>query len=200
MNFAPFHAHTTPLFESCNILKFANIINVESCIFINSCFNKDSFSVFNENFKLVSTMLSYNARSASNGLLFVRSYNSVGFGRKSIINSTSLIWNYLQDRLTKYNFQSLTPRSLEILYIERDRESIYIERDRERQRQRETETENLLYVIYPYANSYVINFLFSRFLFLLTCFSLHFFHHSLLQSLVSCYLFLFTFYFCFLKD
>ena len=117
MNFAPFHAHTTPLFESCNILKFANIINVESCIFINSCFNKDSFSVFNENFKLVSTMLSYNARSASSGLLFVPSYNSVRFGRKSIIHSITLTWNCLQEKLNEYNFLSLTPRNLKILLI-----------------------------------------------------------------------------------
>ena len=35
MNFAPFNAHTTPLFKSCNILKFADIIKVESCIFVN---------------------------------------------------------------------------------------------------------------------------------------------------------------------
>ena len=55
MNFVSFNAHTTPLFKNCNILKFADIINVESCIFINNCFNRDSFSIFNENFKLVST-------------------------------------------------------------------------------------------------------------------------------------------------
>ena len=55
MNFVPFNAHTTHLFKNCNILKFADIINVEGCIFINNCFNKDSFSIFNENFKLVST-------------------------------------------------------------------------------------------------------------------------------------------------
>ena len=82
MNFAPFNAHTTPLFKNCNILKFADIINVESCIFINNCFNRDSFSIFNENFKLVSTTHSYNTRSAGNGLLFVPSYNTVRFGRK----------------------------------------------------------------------------------------------------------------------
>ena len=40
MNFAFFHAHTTPLFKNFNLLKFADIIN-ESCIFINNCFNKD---------------------------------------------------------------------------------------------------------------------------------------------------------------
>ena len=78
---------------------------------------KDSFSIFNENFKLVSIMHSCDIRSARNGLLFVPSYNSVRFGRKSIIHSTSVIWNYLQDKLTKYNFQSLTPRNLKILYI-----------------------------------------------------------------------------------
>ena len=59
MNFASFNAHTTLSFKNCNILKFADIINVESCIFINNCFNRDFFSIFNESFKLVSTMHSY---------------------------------------------------------------------------------------------------------------------------------------------
>ena len=66
MNFARVNAHTTPLFKNCNILKFANIINVESYIFINNGFNKDSFTIFNENFKLVSTADSYNARNSFN--------------------------------------------------------------------------------------------------------------------------------------
>ena len=90
MNFASFNAHTTPLLKNCNILKFADI---ESCIFINNFFNTDSFSIFNENVKLVSITHSYNTRSARNDLLFVPSYNSVRFRRKSIIHSTTLIWN-----------------------------------------------------------------------------------------------------------
>ena len=112
-----FNAHTTSLFKNYNILKFADIINVENCIFINNCFNKDSFSIFNKNFKLVSTTHSYNTRSARNGLLFVPSYNTVRFGRKSIIHSTTLTWNYLQDKLTEYNFLYLTPKSLKILLV-----------------------------------------------------------------------------------
>ena len=40
INFAPFNAHTEPFFKNCNILKFADIINVESCIFVNNCFNE----------------------------------------------------------------------------------------------------------------------------------------------------------------
>ena len=54
MNFEPFNAYTSLLFKNYNMLKFADIINVESCIFINDC--KDYFSIFNENFKLISTM------------------------------------------------------------------------------------------------------------------------------------------------
>ena len=96
MNFAPFNAQNTLLFKNCNILKFADIINIESCIFINNCFNKDSFSIFNKKFRLVSTTHSYNVKSARNGLLFAPSYNTVRFGRKSIIHSTTLTWNYLQ--------------------------------------------------------------------------------------------------------
>ena len=57
----------------------------------------------------------YNTRSARNGLLFVPSYNTVRFGRKSIIHSTTLTWNYLQDKLTEYDFLYLTPKSLKIL-------------------------------------------------------------------------------------
>ena len=73
MNFSPFHAHTTPFFKYCNILTFADIINVETCVFINNCFNKDYFSIINENFKLVSTTHLFNTRSGSNGFLFVSS-------------------------------------------------------------------------------------------------------------------------------
>ena len=81
MNFAPFDAHTTVLFKNY-ILRFADIINVESCIFLNNCFNKDSFSIFDEKFKLISTTHSFNTTSARTGIIFVPSYTSVRF-RKS---------------------------------------------------------------------------------------------------------------------
>ena len=116
-NFVPFNAHTTPLSKNCNILKFADIINIESCIFIKNYFNKSCFSIFNENFKLVSTTHSCNTRSFRNSLLFVPSFNSVRFGRKIITYLTILTWNYLQDKLTEYNFLCLTPRSIKTLLI-----------------------------------------------------------------------------------
>ena len=69
MNFVPFNAHTTSLFKNSNILKFADIIDVESCIFINNCFNRDSFSILmkiSSSFQL--RIHTINTRSARNGL------------------------------------------------------------------------------------------------------------------------------------
>ena len=77
INFVPFSAHTTPLLKNCNILKFADIINDESCIFINNCFNKDSFSIFNKNFNLVSTTHSCNTRSDRNGYYLFQGENQL---------------------------------------------------------------------------------------------------------------------------
>ena len=38
---------------------------------MNNCFNKDSFSIFNENIKLMETNHLYETRAAKNSLLFV---------------------------------------------------------------------------------------------------------------------------------
>ena len=81
MNFASFNAHTTPLFKNCNIFKFADIIDVESCIFINNCFNKDSFSIFSENFQPRTHAILHQLE-----MLYYLSYNTVRFGRKSTKN------------------------------------------------------------------------------------------------------------------
>ena len=46
--FALCSVHTTPLFNHCTTLKFVYIVNIESCIFVNNCFSKNSslFSPF----------------------------------------------------------------------------------------------------------------------------------------------------------
>ena len=81
MNFETFKVHTTPLFKNCNILKFIDITNIESCIFVNECFNNNSFKIFIESFKLASTTHFYNTKSTRKGLLFVTSDISVRSGR-----------------------------------------------------------------------------------------------------------------------
>ena len=74
-------------------------------------------SIFTQNFKFASAAHSYNTRSAGNGLLFLPSYNLVRFGRKLIINSTTLTWTQLQDKLTEYDFLCLSTKSLKKIIL-----------------------------------------------------------------------------------
>ena len=102
MNLSHFNTHASPLIKNCNVLKFADVINFRSCIFINKCFNKNSFSIFNENFKSVSTIHSFNTRLARNYLLFAPIYYSGRFERKSEM---------------KHDFLCLAPKNLKILLV-----------------------------------------------------------------------------------
>ena len=110
MSFAPFNSHSSSYFHDYNILKFCDIINTEACAFINNCFNSNTFSVFAERFKLISESHAHNTRSSSKGLLFVPSYNTSRFGRKSIICSTTLIWNQLKKKYSNHDFMKLVPK------------------------------------------------------------------------------------------
>ena len=68
MSFAPFNSHSSSYFLDY-ILKFCDTINIEACAFINNCFNSNTFSVFEERFKILSETHAHNSRSSSKGLL-----------------------------------------------------------------------------------------------------------------------------------
>ena len=104
MHFGQFNSHTSSLFYNSNTLKFIDIIYTENCVFINNCLNKDTFAVFAQNYNLCSNTHTYDTKSSSKDLLFVLTYNSTRFRRKSIIHSSALFWNYLQSMLHEYNF------------------------------------------------------------------------------------------------
>ena len=99
LHFVQFNSHTLSLFYNSNILKFIDIIYTENYASINNCFNKNPFAVFAQNYNLCSSANTYNTRCSSKGLLFVPTYNSTRFGRKLIIHSSPLSWNYLQSIL-----------------------------------------------------------------------------------------------------
>ena len=54
MNFATFNAHTNLLFSDYKILKFADIVRIENCIFVRNCFVNNAFAIFLKHFKLTS--------------------------------------------------------------------------------------------------------------------------------------------------
>ena len=71
MSFAHFNSHLLPYFQDCNILEFCDIVNIEACISINSCFYGNTFLVFAERYKFVTESHAHNTRSSSKGLLFL---------------------------------------------------------------------------------------------------------------------------------
>ena len=92
-----FGYHTCPLFHRYKVLKFADFVSLENCIFFDKCFNDDAFSFFSNHFKLIAGSHFCCSRSVSHGLVFKRLYNSVRYGNKCIIiYSTVSIWNYFQ--------------------------------------------------------------------------------------------------------
>ena len=102
--FAIFQSHINyDCIDIIDIIDCIDIINIECSIFVNNCF------------KLALVTHYCTTRSARNSLLFVPSYNSVRFVRKSIIHSVTLTWNHLQDKLTEYDFFFLSPKNLILL-------------------------------------------------------------------------------------
>ena len=82
MNFAPFNCHSSSYFHDYNILKFCDIINIEACAFINSCFNSNTFSIFAERFKPV---------SESHTFRILLKLTSLGFVSKNIKEMRTLL-------------------------------------------------------------------------------------------------------------
>ena len=115
MHFGQFNSHTSSLFYNSNILKFIDIIYTENCVFINNCLNKDTFAVFAQNYNLGSNTHTYDTRSSSKDLLFVPTYNSTRFRRKSIIHFSALSWNDLQSMFHEYSFLNSSAKCLKNL-------------------------------------------------------------------------------------
>ena len=63
--------------------------------FLNNCFNKDSFSIFNESFKLVSTTHSHNTRSARNSDFILHTFKKFKFKFKFYHSTKGRTFSFL---------------------------------------------------------------------------------------------------------
>ena len=112
MSFVPFNSNSSSYFHDYNISKLCDFANIEACVFIKYCFNSYDFSVFAERLKLVSESHAHNTRSSSKGLLFVPSYNTSRFGRKSVVCAATLIWNHLKNKYSNHDFIKIARKVL----------------------------------------------------------------------------------------
>ena len=56
---AAYRGHNCSLFRRYKVLKFKDLLSLECCIFVNNCFNDDSFSLLSNHFKLTTSSHSY---------------------------------------------------------------------------------------------------------------------------------------------
>ena len=69
--FAKFNDHTTQPFCKMKIIKFADLVSIENCIFINKCFSYKSYSAFSYLYNLATGTHDHQTRFAMNGILKV---------------------------------------------------------------------------------------------------------------------------------
>ena len=112
---AAFGDHTCPLFHRYKVLKFMDLVSLENCLFVNKCFNDETFSLFSNHSKLTASTHSYCTRSVSNGLIFKRLYNAIRYGNRSIINSTVSTFNHFQTIFHGHNLLNMLPKKLKSL-------------------------------------------------------------------------------------
>ena len=69
------------------IIKFVDLVSVENCIFIKTCFSCKSYSVFSRLCNLATGRHNHQTRFAMNGLLLLPNCNTVKFGTKDFLYS-----------------------------------------------------------------------------------------------------------------
>ena len=109
---AAYRDHTAPVFHRHKVLRFADLVSLENCIFVNKCFNGEAFSLISNQFKLTASSYSYCTRSAGNCLIFKRLYNTFCYGNKSIISSTVSTWNHFQTIFHGHNLVNMSPKKI----------------------------------------------------------------------------------------
>jgi len=107
MKFLPRDSHTNPLFHELKIIKFVDHVKIESCLFINRCFNDLVPPLFKDWFNLLKNSHNHETRSSQLGTLVIPNVNTKCFGRFSFTNSAINSWNYFQKELPEKAFFKL---------------------------------------------------------------------------------------------
>ena len=96
MTFAPFNAHTNPIFQELELLKVQDVIKSQQLKlvfdFYQSCLPDDLMDLFKLTADVHTTNLVLN--SADKKLLHLPSFKTMTYGKKSIRYQCPKIWNY----------------------------------------------------------------------------------------------------------
>ena len=91
----PKYEHISPIYNNLAILKFKDNINLKNCLLIHDQINSNLPSNLSKLYKECDTIYTINTRGASKGQLFLPSFHSTKYGRKSLKIQSILTWNHL---------------------------------------------------------------------------------------------------------
>ena len=80
ITFSDFRADSNPLYADLNILKLADHITLQNCLFVHDALNRISPICFHEYFSLTKTIHSLNTKKSDLGCIFVTSSGTVTYG------------------------------------------------------------------------------------------------------------------------
>ena len=96
MTFAPFNAHTNPIFQEIELLKVQDVIKTQQLKLVydfqRNCLPDDLMSLFQFTTDVQTTNLVLN--SADNNLLYLPPFKTMNYGKKSIKYQCPKIWNH----------------------------------------------------------------------------------------------------------
>ena len=96
MTFAPFNAHTNPIFQEIELLKVQDVIKTQQLKLVydfqRNCLPDDLMNLFQFTTDVQTTNLVLN--SADNNLLYLPPFKTMNYGKKSIKYQCPKIWNH----------------------------------------------------------------------------------------------------------
>ena len=113
ITFSDFHAECNPLYADLNIIKLADQVTLQNCLFVHDTLKKVSPICFDDYFTLTKTIHSLNTKNSNLGCLFVTSNNTVTYGLHSITSKCISDWNKITK---KFNLDLLTIKRYKLKY------------------------------------------------------------------------------------
>ena len=111
----PKYDHISPIYQDLRVLKFKDNITLKNCLLIHDQLNDKLPKSFNAFYKECENIYTINTRGASRGQLFVPSFDSTKYGRKSLKVHSILSWNYLSNLYPNSKFKDMSKNQLKKL-------------------------------------------------------------------------------------
>ena len=118
INFKERNAHSSPLFHNSKIIKIADKVKIENCLFINKYTNNKLPSIFTNWFTFSSMSHNYQTSFASKGNLQIPSVQTPSYGKNAFVYMVIKTWNDTQKEMKDVMLNIFALVKLKSLLIE----------------------------------------------------------------------------------